>query len=81
MFHSSIINKTINLHQSKLDVLSEKLKLLNPMLIIEKGYIPVFYKNERISSVKCLNPGDNLGLRFADGEAVCNVIDIKLTES
>ena len=67
--------------ESKLSILSEKIKLLNPVLMIEKGFIPVYSDATRIVSVNQIQKGNNLTLNFFDGQAVCDVIDIKNTET
>lgn len=67
--------------ESELNVLSEKLKLLNPLFMIEKGYIPVYSDKKRVIEARHLHKGDNITLRFADGQVVCDVTDIKITET
>ena len=67
--------------ESKLSILSEKIKLLNPVLMIEKGFIPVYSDTTRVVSVKQIEKGNNIILNFFDGQAVCDVVDIKNTET
>ena len=66
--------------EAKLSMLSEKVKLLNPVLMIEKGFIPVYSDTTRVVSVKQIAKGNNITLNFFDGQAVCDVVDIKNTE-
>ena len=66
---------------ANLDVLCEKLRLLNPLLFIEKGYIPVFADNQRIMKADNLSVGNEIILEFSDGKVFCDVTDIKITES
>lgn len=75
------VSKALSAHQALLDILSEKLKLMNPLLILSKGYAHVTSKNKRICLAGQLNSGDSVNLIFADGEAVCEVTDLKITES
>lgn len=59
-----------------LDVLSGKLKLLNPLKMIEKGFIPVYSDNKRVLRAKDLKSGDKLSLGFSDGTVNCEIKDI-----
>ena len=67
-------------NDAKLRILSEKVRLLNPLLLIEKGFIPVYSDKTRVASVKQIKQGDNITLNFYDGLVVCDVIDIKNAE-
>ena len=67
-------------NEAKLRMLSEKVRLLNPLLLIEKGFIPVYSDKTRVVSVKQIKTGDNITLNFCDGHVVCDVIDIKNAE-
>ena len=60
----------------KLDIISHKLELLNPMMLIAKGYIPVYKDSVRISSVKSLSEGESISLSFSDGDVKCNITEI-----
>lgn len=75
------INGIFAKNEAKLSVLSEKLKLLNPLFMIEKGYIPVYSDKKRVFEVNQLQKGDTITLNFVDGQAVCDVVDIKNTEN
>ncbi|MBR3867693.1 MAG: exodeoxyribonuclease VII large subunit [Clostridia bacterium] len=75
------INGIFAKNEAKLSVLSEKLKLLNPLFMIEKGYIPVYSNKKRVFEVNQLQKGDTITLNFVDGQAVCDVVDIKNTEN
>ena len=75
------VNGVFSKNEAKISVLSEKLKLLNPLFMIEKGYIPVYSDKKRVFEVNQLQKGDNITLNFVDGHAVCDVVDIKFTEN
>ncbi len=76
-----VMNGIFSKKEAALDVLSEKLKLLNPLLMIEKGFVPVYADKKRIFAVNQIQQGDNIILRFVDGQAECDVVDIKITEN
>lgn len=77
---NTAVNSVFLKKESVLDVLSEKLKLLNPLLTIEKGYVPVYADNRRVLAAKNLSSGERITLRFIDGQVLCDVTDIKITE-
>ena len=66
--------------ESAFNILCQKVKLLNPLLMIEKGFVPVYSDGKRIFSVNQLQNGSSITLDFSDGQAVCDVVDIKKTE-
>lgn len=78
---NAAIESKIHKTESELTVLSEKLRLLNPLTMIEKGYIPVYRNDKRIRSAKELNNNELLSLRFSDGQALCEIKEIELTEN
>lgn len=78
---SSAVETYFTKKTTALDVLSEKLKLLNPLMFIEKGYIPVFSDKQRIIKADNLSVGNEIMLEFSDGKVYCDVIDIKITEN
>ena len=60
----------------KLDILSHKLELLNPLMLISKGYIPVTKDNRRVISSDMLHINDDISLTFSDGDVRCVITDI-----
>ena len=60
----------------KLDILSHKLELLNPLMLISKGYIPVTKDNRRVISSDMLHVNDDISLTFSDGDVRCVITDI-----
>lgn len=75
------VNGMFAKNEAKLSVLSEKLKILNPLFMIEKGFIPVYSDKKRVFEVNQLQKGDNITLNFVNGQVVCDVVDIKNTEN
>lgn len=76
----SAVNNIVATSEAELRMLSEKLKLLNPLLVIEKGFVPVYVMNERVMKATDIKNGDEILLEFADGNVVCDVTDIILSE-
>lgn len=76
----SAVNNIVATSEAELRMLSEKLKLLNPLLVIEKGFVPVYVMNERVMKAADIKNGDEILLEFADGNVVCDVTDIILSE-
>lgn len=74
---TAALNNSFSKKESSLEVLCEKLKLLNPLSMIEKGYIPVFSDNKRIINASNLCVGEKINLKFSDGTVYCDVTDIK----
>ncbi|MCD7828313.1 MAG: exodeoxyribonuclease VII large subunit [Clostridiales bacterium] len=63
----------IDTREHKLRLLSQKLKMLSPLEILKKGFVPVFKDGEKIKLAAELKAGDNINLRFSDGSAECVV--------
>ena len=60
-------NALINHNESKLNNLIDKVVILNPFNIMNKGY-SIVYKNELIvSTIKDLNKGDDIFIKMVDG--------------
>lgn len=76
----SAVSNILKTSEAQLRMLSEKLKLLNPLLVIEKGFVPVYVKNERAMKAADIKNGDEILLEFADGNVLCDVKDIILSE-
>ncbi len=74
------IENCISKNESALNVLCEKLQLLNPYFMIEKGYIPVYRDNKRIMSASSLSVDDSISMEFIDGKVKCLVKNIEPTE-
>ena len=46
---------------------TEKLKVLNPLMIMEKGFSIVYKDNKIVKSVNELNPNDKVEIKLIDG--------------
>ncbi len=62
-----------NCVENKFNVLSQKLEAKNPVTILRMGYIKAEFDNVPIRKVTDLSVGQNLKLKFIDGEADCVV--------
>lgn len=60
-----------------LDKLEEKFRLLDPTVLLKRGYAMVLKQKEVISSTGKLTSGDRVTLLFADGTAEAEIKDIK----
>ncbi len=69
----SAMKFTMENKTSQLAILSEKLKVLSPIDLLKKGYITVHSNGKRVASISTVSVGQQLSLKFADGEAICNV--------
>lgn len=61
--------------QNKYHILNNKLVLLNPLSIMEKGYSVVYHENNVISSVKNLAVEDEIKIKFYDGSISAKVLN------
>lgn len=78
---STAVRMDIDNKYSYLNILSAKLKLLNPLEILKKGFVPVFAGKRKVQNVSELNVDTTLRLEFADGKAICNVNEIIKAEN
>jgi exodeoxyribonuclease VII large subunit len=69
--------KFVYLKQHHLDKLDEKLRLLDPMRVLKRGYTMLLRDGEVISSSARLNAGDTVKLLFHDGNASAEIKEIK----
>lgn len=77
---NAALKTSINKKENQLNILSEKLKILNPVRLINNGYALVFSDEKRIINASELHENDTLTITFADGTAVCEVKSIIPTE-
>lgn len=70
------VNSVFDDKSKRLDIISHRLELLNPLMLITKGYIPVYKNNSRVINTENLSVGDNITLTFADADISCNITDI-----
>ena len=73
-------NKFFDKSEHSLDILSGKLKLLNPLTMIDKGFVPVYLSCKMICRAEKLTIGENSSLKFTDGTVNCEITDI-ITEN
>jgi exodeoxyribonuclease VII large subunit len=74
---SNASDKFFYLQKHHLDKLDDKLRLLDPMKILQRGYAMLTRNGEVVSSSKKLNKGDMVDLVFSDGKATAEINDIK----
>ena len=79
----NLSDKLLNLYQVKIDKsknnlgsYTTKLEALNPMSVLNRGYLIASKDNNRIKSVKSIKTDDEVKLKFSDGTAICRVTDI-----
>ena len=72
--------KMIYTEKHRLGKMDEKIRLLDPMTILKRGYSMLTRNGEVIASSKKLNPGDQVDLVFSDGKASAQITDIKPNE-
>ena len=55
--------------------LSARIDALSPLKILSRGFATVVKENERITNIEKLNIGDNITVKFYDGDVTCAVVD------
>lgn len=65
---------------NRFDLLREKLSVLNPLHVMDKGFALIEKDHHVITSVKSLSPGDAIDLRLKDGQTSAKIIQIKENE-
>lgn len=74
---SGLTEKLLYSQKHQLDKLDEKMRLLDPMIILKRGYSMITRNGEVIASSARLKPGDLVNLAFSDGNASAQITDIK----
>jgi exodeoxyribonuclease VII large subunit len=59
--------KVLENKASELSLYTEKLKVLNPLSIMEKGFSIVYKDNKIVKSVNELKPNDKVSIKLIDG--------------
>jgi exodeoxyribonuclease VII large subunit len=54
---------------------TEKLKVLNPLSIMEKGFSIVYKDNKIVKSVSDLNPNDKVEIKLIDGKKNAIIVE------
>ncbi len=75
----SAVNGNLKQNSAELNVLSEKLRLLNPLYMLQKGYAAVTKDGKRIKKASSLKAEDTVKLTFGDGNVQCLVKNTELT--
>lgn len=78
---ASATEKFLYLQKHHLDKTEDKLRLLDPMIILKRGYTMLLRDGEIIASVNRLNKGDKVDLLFSDGKTSAEIQDIKPNEN
>ena len=70
-----VFQNRFNEDKSRFQTVSEKLNLLNPLAILNRGYSVVYPEgqNKAVTSAKALKSGDEISILFAKGKAQCQV--------
>lgn len=72
----SAVDDAINDKQRQLAVISGKLDSLSPLKVLSRGYSTVTDESGRaVKSAAQLKAGDNVTLRFAEGQAVAKILE------
>ena len=75
-----ILNNPDNLYKNKkidLKNIIDKLKLLNPLNTLERGYSLTYVDNKVISSIKDIKKNDSIKVRLKDGYVISKVEEVK----
>lgn len=68
------INNRLSVESNRFSVACARLDSLNPIKVLSRGY-SITLKNEQIiNTVKQLDSGDRISVRFADGDKECEVL-------
>lgn len=63
--------------KNTLELIVNKLELLNPLSVLKKGYSVVKHENKIIKSIKDVKINDELKIKLLDGELKTNVKEVK----
>ena len=63
--------------KNTLELIVNKLELLNPLSVLKKGYSVVKHENKIIKSIKEVKINDELKIKLLDGELKTNVKEVK----
>src|SRR5699024_3514546 len=75
---NNIVRESIQKKKHSLALSIEKLSLLNPLDIMKRGYTITYDKNDEvIKSASHLNENDFVKIKLYDGEASCEVKEVK----
>lgn len=63
-------------HNYNLALIQEKLRMLNPLYFISKGFVPVYKDDSRIVRTTDAKVNDNISIHLSDGRLYCEVKEI-----
>ena len=69
------VKQVLSNKAQELNLYTQKLKVLNPLSIMEKGFSVVYKDEEIIKSKTLLNPNDVIDILFSDGKVKAKVIE------
>jgi len=78
------VNASVKEHQYKIGLTAEKLRLISPLGVLERGYALARVANQGNAVVKSsrqLQVGDTLNIKLYDGEVSTEVIDTMPSEN
>ncbi len=64
----------LKVQQSKLQVISEKVRLVDPLQVLKRGYSLTYHEGKLVRSVHDLAEGDQLTTRLHDGEVKSKIL-------
>ena len=68
--------RVIQKKRESLSLASAKLSAINPLAVLGRGYSYSQKNGAVVSSVKQINVGDQIDIRFADGRAVAEIVSL-----
>lgn len=71
-----LINNVLDYKKHQYGILNEKMKALNPLAIMEKGYSIAKVKNQIIRSIQDVQPEDELNITVNDGIIKTKVLEV-----
>ncbi len=72
-----LIDRRLTSLNNSISLIKEKLAMLNPNMIFEKGYSLVYQNGQLLKSVKLIKKSDDLEIKMKDGTLLVHVKEIK----
>ena len=69
--------RTLDKLTNRLELKAQALEMISPDYLLKQGWALVSKDGKIMRSIKDFEPGDNLAVKFADGEAQVEVKEIK----
>ena len=64
---STLVGRLLEKRRQQIILLEEKLRLMDPRLMLRRGYSITLYNGRPVKDVKCLSSGDEIETRVANG--------------